>query len=340
MVRRKLVAQRAGVSEATVSRVLNGVDGVKEGTRKKVLEAVEALGYRPNAIAQSFVKGRSGNIGVIVPHIPQVHLFSTHYFGEISSGIAVGLSKYRLHMLLLFYQSDDPDQVLHAFESRKIDGCIVLGANEKTRGIESLKAAGCPVCFVSHRDEDPLTSYVDTDNVNGAYLATSHLIKSGHERIAFLNGPLMYTNSVDRLEGFQKALADAGMHFDPALVLQGNYSRTSGYAAVAHFLAINPIPTSVFVANDRMAAGFILGLREVGLRVGQHVSLVGYDDADIATITDPPLTTIRVPFFEMGKRAASILVEKIGRGESSQGEKIRLPAELIVRESSQSVRQL
>lgn len=330
---RKLVAERAGVSEATVSRVLNGLSVVKPGTRAKVLEAVEALGYHPNAIAQSFARGLSGNIGVVLPHIPKVHLFSTHYFAEICSGIGTEVDRRGFHMLMLFQKVDDGEALLRAYETRKVDGCIVLGATKETKGIEALRDAGCPLCFVSHRDEDESSSYVDSDNVNGARMATAHLIRNGHTRIAYLNGPMIYTNSIDRLEGYQLALSEAGLAYDENLVLEGNYSRTSGYHTVHKLLSLRPSPTAIFAGNDRMAAGLVLGLRETGLRAGQDLAIVSYDDADIATITDPPLSTVRVPFFEMGEQAAGILADQIDAQSTNGVKKVHLPAEFIVRQS-------
>lgn len=338
MVSRKDVAKRAGVSEATVSRVLNGLSVVKSDTRDRVLEAANALSYRPSAIAQSFARGTSGNIGVALPYLPKVHLFSTYYFAEICSGIGQALSKLGYHMLILFLQPDDTEQMVHAFETRKIDGCILLGTMSDSRLVETLRDAGYPVCLIGARHHRPDVLTVDANHVEGARTATTHLIHKGHTAIAFLNGPLGYSNSVDRLTGYQDALCDAGLTLHEGLVTYGNYSRTSGIKAAREIVRMRPRPTAVFAANDRMAAGLVVCFRELGIVVGQDIAVVGYDDGDTATLVDPPLTTVRVPFFEMGERAATAMIDLLAGRFAHQPDTRDtlhwvLPTELVVRTS-------
>lgn len=310
MVSRRDVATRAGVSEATVSRVLNGLSVVRADTRARVLAAVEALAYRPSSIAQSFARGLSGNIGVVLPYLPKVHLFSTYYFAEICSGIGQQLARSGYHMLILFSQPDDSATLLQAFATRKVDACILLGAVSDSLQVEQLLAKGYPFCLVSQRHPHEQVMWVDANHVAGARMAVDHLIALGHRRVAFLGGPPQYTNSVDRQQGVLQAHAAAGLDFAETRLLQGNYSRTSGYRSVGKLLAMDPPPTAVFAANDRMAAGLVAGLHEANIQVGRDIAVVGYDDGDIAPIIQPPLTTVHVPFYELGEQAAAMVVAK------------------------------
>ncbi|WP_420852152.1 LacI family DNA-binding transcriptional regulator [Paenibacillus hamazuiensis] len=331
---RKEVADLAGVSEATVSRVLNGVGPMKEETRRRVLEAVERLGYHPNAIAQSFARGRSGNIGVVLPYVPKVHLFSTYYFSETLSGIGATAAEKGYDLLLKFRSPDKESDYTNLFQRQKVDACIILGARNTPAEKESLlrlKEGGIPFCLVNQHFEDAGFNEVDADHIEGSYSATRHLLGKGYRRIAFLNGSPEYSNSRDRLEGYRKALEEAGIASVSSLLFEGNYSRTSGYRAAA---AIRDSGAeAVVAANDRMAIGLMQGLRELGVSVGRHVALVGYDDSDAARIADPPLTSVAVPFFEMGKAAAGQLLSLLESQTNEPAFHVKLPTALVIRQS-------
>jgi len=335
--KRKQVAELAGVSEATVSRVLSGVGPIREETRRRVLEAAERIGYTPSEIARSFVRQRSGNIGVVLPVVPNVHLFSAYYFSEILSGIGHAVQERGYHLLLQFRPSNEPAEYASAFRMRKIDACLIVGATSdasERAALEELRANGWPFCVVGQRFEEPYNQ-VDADHVSGSRQAIRHLLDAGYRRIAMVNGPEAYSNSLDRRLGFELELESRGIAPDPELLFAGNYSRTSGYALAERLASRREAFDAVFAANDRMAIGIMQGLKERGWVAGRDYALIGYDNSEASRVTDPPMTTVDVPFFEMGRLAADRLIDRIGAAdEETEPFRERLETTLVVRASS------
>lgn len=324
-----------------MSRVLNGVGPVAERTKRKVLQAAEELNYVPNAIARSFARGKSGNVGVVLPYVPKVQLFHTFYFAQILSGIGEAVNRRGYDLLLLFQTGDSAYDYTHPFRTHKIDACIILGAKdspEERSGLSALEEQQFPFCLVSQQFERLHFSNVDAAHEDGSEQAVTHLLQQGFQRIAFINGPLEFSNSVDRLKGYEAALCKAGLSMDERRIFSGNYSRKSGYEAAEaiHAGIRSGDIDAVFAANDRMAVGLSIGLKERGLTAGMDYALVGYDNDDISRYCDPPLTTVQVPFFEMGVRAASLLLERLEDPADALGAPFseRLPTELIIRETS------
>ncbi len=335
---RKQVAELAGVSEATVSRVLNGIGPMKESTRQRVLAAAKQLNYELNAIASSFARGRSGNIGVVLPHVPKVHLFSTYYFSEILSGIGEAVRAKGYGLLLLFRDPNEVYDYASLFRTQRIDACIVLGASaiaSEREGIAKMAGQPLPFCVMDQRFNGMDVSLVATDHEQGSYDAVSHLLAQGYRRIGFLNGSPQYSNSVDRMAGYLRALREAEIEIDESIIYHGNYSRKSGRLAADDVHADLSKLDALFVANDRMAIGLIQGLRDKGCRVPDDLPIVGYDDSDAASMAEPPLTTVKVPFYEMGKLAVERLLERLC---DPDGTKVRfnetLQTQFIVRKSS------
>ncbi|GGG21100.1 LacI family DNA-binding transcriptional regulator [Paenibacillus abyssi] len=341
-IRRKEVAKLAGVSEATVSRVLNGVGPIREETRKRVLEAAEQLNYVPSALAQQFARKKSGNLGVIIPFVPKVHLFSTYYFSEILSGIGVTAKKEGYDMLLMFLSPEEKRNYSRLFRMQKVDACIMLGTQdgeEERQALRELLQEEHPFCLVNQRFEGEAFPTIEADHVSGSYAATAHLIGQGCDRIAFLNGPLTYSNSADRYDGYRRALADNGISVNQDILFTGNYSRKSGYIAAPEIAGAikDQRIDAVFAANDRMALGLLQGLREHGIEPGRDAALIGYDDSEEARYTDPQLSSVSVPFYEMGAAAVSKLIgqEKPAIIDTETGFNVeKLPVRLIPRASS------
>lgn len=344
----------AGVSEATVSRVFNNVGPLREETRCKVLEAADKLGYYPNAIAQSFARRKSGNLGVILPYVPKVHLFSTYYFSEILSGIGEQVRELGYDMLLIFRKPGDDSGYIDLFRSQKVDACILLGTTdtpEERKSLKALEEAGYPFCLVNQHFEGENFLEVDAGHEQGAYEAVKHLLDEGFRKIAFLNGPPEYSNSRDRLQGYLRAMTEAGVYpqaanlsgaMPPKWLDTGNYSRTSGYEAASRFFQNRQRIDAVFAANDRMAIGLIQGFRDLGIAPGRDIAIVGYDNSDGARITDPPLTSVEVPFYRMGAIAVKLLLQPDQEPEilaSEQGatynsRRVSMETKLVVRSSS------
>ncbi len=335
---RREVAELAGVSEATVSRVLNGIGPVREETRRRVLEAARKLNYQIHALAASFARGRSGNLGVVLPHVPKVRLFSTYYFSEMLGGIGEVTRERGMGLLLLYRTPGEVYDYVPLFRSVRIDACIVLGASslpEEEAGIRAMADEGLPCCLIDHRSEDGRASSVGAAHEEGSARAVKHLIERGYRKIGFLNGSPWYSPSREREAGYLRALREAGLTPDPKLVFAGNYSLTSGRSAAEDVYARIRDLDAVFVANDRMAIGLMQALRDRGVRVPDDLAIVGCDDSDLAGLTDPPLTSVRVPFVEMGRTAAERLLDRLPewRGTESVFHET-LPTELVVRESS------
>lgn len=333
------------MSEATFSRVLNGVGPVKEDTRERVLAAARQLNYVPSALAQRFARSKSGNLGVILPLLPKVNLFSTYYFSEILSGIGVTAKERGYDLLLLFRKPDESRDYANLFRTQKVDGCIILGAQDvpgERAALAELQEGNYPFCLVNQRFDGEAYNTIDADQRMGSHEAARTLIGQGCRRILFLNGPDVYSNSVDRLDGYKQALEEAGLPFDPAMVLTGNYSRTSGYQhaeAVAAMIGAG-LADAVISANDRMAIGLLQGLKERGMRAGVDAAIIGCDDSEGARLTDPPLSSIMVPFYQIGCEAASQLLGIITADSNDQDRQeaihVKLPVRLVVRASSRT----
>ncbi len=320
-----------------MSRVLSGGEQVKESTRQRVVQAAEQVGYAPSAIARSFVLQQSGNIGVMLPVIPNVRLFSAYYFAEILSGIGHTVEQSGYSLLLQFRGSDDRPDYATSFKTHKVDGCIVLGAKYTPEDMEALHQLyfnKWPFCVVGQRFNQPYPQ-IDADHIDGMRQAVQHLHRQRCNRILMMNGPDVFSNSADRKEGYLQALHDAGLKYDPMLYLEGNYSRKSGYEAAEVIFSRREQFDAIVAANDRMAIGLMQGLKERGMRAGTDYAIVGYDGSDAAKLTDPPLSTVRVPFYEMGVRAAQKLIDVINSQEHGRSTPDPLlKTELVVRESS------
>ncbi|WP_256758898.1 LacI family DNA-binding transcriptional regulator [Cohnella sp. WQ 127256] len=338
MANRKEVAKLAGVSEATVSRVLNGIGPMKESTRDRVLEAAKRLNYELNAVASSFARGKSGNLGVVLPYVPKVHLFSTYYYSELLSGIGEAVRSKGYGLLLLFRDPASVYDYISLYRTQRVDACIVLGASavpSEMVGINQLAEERLPFCVMDQRFDNPLVSIVAADHEQGSYEAVKHIINKGYRKIGFLNGSPQYSNSQDRLLGYRRALQEVGIQLDESIRYEGNYSRTSGtQAASTVYRDLNKLD-AIFVGNDRMAIGLMQGLRGLGCSLPDDLKVVAYDDSDAASLAEPPLTTVKVPFFEMGRLAAEKLLSQLTDKDSEVSViNEKLQTELIVRKSS------
>jgi len=332
---RKDVAKLAGVSEATVSRVMNNVGPIKKETREKVLQAASQLGYELNALAQQLARQKSGNLGVVLPHVPKVHLFSTYYFSEILSGIAEVARNANVNLLMVFQDPTQHRDYTKLFRSKKIDSCIILGStdNEEERiALQELTEHSFPFVIINQRFSEQAYRFVDGDHEYGSYLAVSHLIDQGSKKVALLNGPKQYSNSIDRYKGYMRALEERHIQPNDQWLLEGNYSRKSGLSAAINLAELikNGTIDSIFAANDRMAIGAMEGLATQQLEAGKHYKIIGYDNSDGANIVTPKLSSIAVPFYDMGVKAATMLLDE----EHQHDMHAIVPVSLVVRQSS------
>ncbi|MGX2960629.1 LacI family DNA-binding transcriptional regulator [Peribacillus sp. JNUCC 23] len=336
LVSRKNVAKLAGVSEATVSRVFNNVGPIREETKRKVLKAAKELNYYPNSIAQSFARRRSGNIGVIVPYFPKVDVISTYYFSQLLNGIGTKLGEEGYGLLLLFSPMDEPKDYLQFFLSQRVDGCIIIGSKntpDEIKALEKLHHKNLPYCLLNQTFLDHPFHFLDANHYDGSFKAVSMLIKKGFQKVLFLNGPMEYSNSVDRLAGYHDAFANAELTQNTDWIFHGNYSRKSGLLASEKIGPLIKDFKAIFAGNDRMAIGLMQGLGQQGYQVGKDYVIIGYDDSDLSKITTPTLSTVKVPLFDMGYLAAEKVVQLLSSDEKRVIQE-RLSVTVIERESS------
>ena len=322
------VARRAGVSISTVSRVLNDTCPVHEDKRRRVSEAVAALGYVPNQVARSLQRKETGGLGVLLPYV------SGEFFSELLYGI--DRTTRRLGFFLMISTShgslDEMQAALRGMHQR-VDGLLIMAPEGEGAGLGDLLPDETPVVLVNTPANGTAYDALTFDNYRGGFLATSHLIELGHRRIAMLTGPDWAHDARERLRGYRDALAAHGLPRNPDYELDGDFSPEAGHGAAERLLALQPRPTAVFCANDQSALAMTAALRNAGLAVPDDLSLVGFDDIPSARYASPPLSTIRVPIRELGVAAVERLVALV-RGVDGAARRDILPVELVVRGST------
>jgi DNA-binding LacI/PurR family transcriptional regulator len=312
------VAARAGVSRATVSRVVNGGDGVREPLAERVRRAVEELGYVPNQAARSLVTRRHDAVAVVIAE-PETRVFADPFFALQLRGISKELTANDSQLVLLLTEGrDDHARVARYLAGGHVDGALVfsLHLDDPLPGL--IHGAGVPTVFGGRPGWGAGVReavYVDCDNRGGARQAVRYLLGLGRTRVAHITGALDQTSAVDRLDGFRDVLPDA----DPAFVAQGDFTPAGGERAMRELLERRPDVDAVFVGNDLSALGVLRVLREHGRRVPEDVAVIGFDDMlPIAEQTDPPLTTIRQDIEEMGRLMARLLIRGLEGGTEAE----------------------
>jgi LacI family transcriptional regulator len=301
------VAEEAGVSYSTVSRVLNNKDNVNAETRERVLQVMAQLGYVGNAPARSLAGGSSHIVSLLVDHL------NTGYMGEIIRGIdeALEMNHYNLMLYTTHRQKTREAAYVNKLTRNFADGLILIVPRNEKAYLETLQQRKFPYVLIDHRGYNRHIPSIITTNRKGGYDATTYLIETGHRRIGFITGEMAYGCATERLAGYQAALADHGIAFDPELVSEGNFLQPQGYRCAQQLLSLSQPPTALFVSNDVMAFGAMEAARERGLRIPHDLSIIGFDDIPQAEHVHPPLSTVRQPLEEMGRSAATLLLKYI-----------------------------
>jgi LacI family transcriptional regulator len=314
------VAAKAGVSVATVSRVLNGKNIVRDETSAQVLEAARSLRYVPNVAARSLSIRRTQTIGIV---LPEMH---GEFFSEVIRGVDVAARGHGYHILVSGSHSDVQEmmQMVDAMRGR-VDGLMVMAPDV---AVDSLSD---DVPLVLLNSSDTQHDAITIDNFGGAREMMLHLTSLGHTRIAFITGPAQNADARERLRGYRQAMR--ALSTKP-IEIAGDFTEGAGEAAALEIAAIRPRPTAIFAANDSMAIGALGALAGSGVRVPDDVSVVGFDDIPIARYVTPQLTTIGVDIGELGRRAFAVLAESIGHVTARQPRRERIPTTLVVRKSS------
>ena len=326
------VAAEAQVHPSTVSRVLNGhpTSSIRPETRKRIVLAADRLGYRPSALARSLRLQRTLTLGMLVPDI------TNPFFSSIIKG-AEHTARERGYNLILCNSEDEPEReatYLHVLRQGQVDGVLIASSQMADGTIEGLREDGFPFVLLNRaaRGQDDLAVVVD--NHMAAAEVVTYLALLGHRRIGHIAGPQNTTTGVERREGYRETMQRLGLANDPGLIVEAEaFSEQGGYRALGTMLAGTARPSAVFGANDLIAIGMLQRLREIGLRVPQDLSIVGFNDIPLAGLLEPALTTVRVPQLEMGIVGAQLLIDRL-QGRPIPNGRVTLPTELVIRASS------
>jgi LacI family transcriptional regulator len=319
------VAEEASVSATTVSRVFNHDHLVNSETREHVLEVAQRMGYAPDATARSLSSGRTHSIGVILP-APHGEFFSELIRGLDDAAQAAD------HFLLIASSHYNPDEGRSALESLagRVDGLVIM--TPRARPDPLAEGMDLPVVFVNSELRGDSFDLYRMENREGAAHAVRHLIEAGHSRIAAITGPPGSYDVERRMQGYRDALAEHGLDEGP--LVEGDFTQKSGYEAGQKLLEGTDRPDAVFACNDYMAIGAMLAFQESGLRVPDDIAVAGFDDITSARYANPPLTTVRVPVYELGRRAGERLLQRVQSDHSPASETFQVAHELKVRDST------
>lgn len=297
--------------------------------RERVLKAMHELHYQPNALARSLRSKRSHTIGMLLPDS------SNPYFAEIARSIE-DTSFSKGYSVVLCNTDDNLDReqfYTNLLTEKQVDGIILVAAGESSKHIQDLQDRHFPLVVVDRDSPGVTVDSVQIDNEHGSWLATTHLIGLGHRRIACIASPSAITPSGERVAGYRRALRENGIDYDEDLVIKGDFKPDSGYHATGQMLHMAKPPTAIFACNDLMAIGAISAATNGGRRVPQDLSIVGFDDIQLAKFTNPSLTTIAQPKQEMGQLATKLLIERI-RNPKIHPHSVILESHLVVRNST------
>ena len=328
------IARLSGVSIATVSRVINGRPDVATRTRDEVMRVMRAHDFVTNSSARALSVGRTGLVGFTIP------LIGESYFAAILSGATEALYEQEQRVVLCptHHEHDREVTLLERLMNGTTDGAIVLVPEESSAELRTLQAHGYP--FVVADPRQPLDEgipAVSATHVAGARAATEHLLALGHRRIALITGTPGWMATEERLAGYRTALVAAGLTPVAELVVEGHFTTETGHAAALRLLDLTVPPTAIFASNDNMAVGAMRAVLERGLRVPDDISIVGFDDTELARNVFPRLTTVRQPLAELGRTAVSLLNRLID-GQRTEALRIELATRLVVRESTSPAR--
>ncbi|MGQ9622690.1 MAG: LacI family DNA-binding transcriptional regulator [Candidatus Caldatribacteriaceae bacterium] len=326
------IAWEAGVSKATVSRVLNNPGKVAEETRRKVLEAIQRRNYRPNPLARALTVKKTGVIGVVVSDI------SNPFYAVMVRSIEEVCRAHAYHIFLCNTDGRDEEEEFYidSLIEKRVDGIILGSVHLESKSFEKLKEAEIPFIFVSrlprNREE---CDYVMIDNVLGGYMATRYLLSLGHTRIAYLGGRWNTSSNLDRFEGYKKALQEVGIEIKEEYIRCGEFSMEGGYREGLRIIDSGERrPTAVFCANDAMAIGLLEACREGKIRVPEELSVIGFDDIPLSALGCIQLTTVSQSIADLGALSGKMIIDKITDAEKrNTKQQVVFPPKLVVRKT-------
>lgn len=324
------VAEHAGVSTTTVSRVLNGTVSVNAEMTARVRASVEALHYRPNRAARALRARRAKTVGLLISDI------QNPFFTALIRGVE-DVVQHNGYSLVLCNSDEDPRKELQYLEvlcAEQVSGAIIVPTNELQPGLKLFREQRIPVVTIDRRIKDRETDAILVDNVRGAREAVTHLIQNGYRRVGIITGPMTTTTGSERLEGYRQALVNAGVEYDLTLVRCGSFREDSGRLLAEELLDLDQPVDALFVGNNAMSFGVFTAIDSRGLRVPEDIGMVGFDDMPWASLRAISLTTVAQPVYELGNTAASRLFQRLLHPHTFSRQEIVLSPWLCVRESS------
>lgn len=306
------VAREANVSMATVSRVVNGNPNVKPTTRKKVLEVIEKLNYRPNAVARGLASKKTTTVGVIIPDISSI------FFGELARGIEDIATMYKYNIILT-NSDQNKEKELHQLNTmlgKQVDGIVFMGGNITEKHVSEFKKSPVPIVLAGSVEQSSEIASVNIDYEQAVYDAIRTFIEKGHEKIALIIGPLHEpVNKNYKLLGYKRALAEANLPYNEDLVIEGDYTYDTGIESFNKLLDLEERPTAIFVSSDEMAVGVIHGAHDQGYKIPNDFEIISSDNTRLSLMVRPQLTTIVQPLYDIGAVAMRLLTKYMNKEE-------------------------
>jgi DNA-binding LacI/PurR family transcriptional regulator len=322
------IAQLANVSVGTVSHVLNGSASVREVRRKRVMEAVESLGYQPSQLARGLRSNLTAMLGMIIPDI------TNPFFPGVVRGAEDIAYKHGYRLVLCNTDNDSAKEISYLTDLRSFrpSGLLIIPSAPEAL-MRSIRHSDAHIVFVDRCPDQWHGDLVTADNEGGAYQAGLHLLSLGHRKLAVITGPLNVSNAADRLHGFQRAMKEAGISVGPEYIQEARFTSESGYSAALRLLQMLPRPTAIFASNDLLACGTLSAAEHLGLHCPKDVSVVGFDNLEFVQHTAPALTTVHQSGYQIGATACRMLLERIADGNKPP-QRVVLATELKVRNST------
>jgi LacI family transcriptional regulator len=332
----KDIARLAGVSIATVSKIVNGKDSdISRPTIEKVKRIIEEENYSPNSIARSMITKKTRTIGLIIPDV------RNPFFTDLTRG-AEDIANDRGYSIFFCNTDEDLNKEIRYISNlieKQVDGIALAGSAFRNKELEEKLNIKIPIVSLDRNVYfKGIKGKVEIDSFSGAYDAVTYLIKLGHEKIIYLSGPLNIRLSMDRLEGYKKALLDNNLKYDETLIIEGSYNSEFGYETIKNMVIDEDI-TAIFCGNDLIAIGAMNGLKEKGINIPEDISVVGFDDIYISSLVTPSLTTVNQPSYKIGYLAVETLINILENKEDLDNE-VEIKLELVVRESTSKRRQI
>jgi DNA-binding LacI/PurR family transcriptional regulator len=323
------VAKKAGVSISTVSRVINNTGRIGEKTRKKVLNVIEELKYQPSVVASALTGKRTNTIGLIIPDV------ANPFFAEMSRSIEDHGRDLGFNVLMCNTDNnaDTEEMYLSLLKQKSVDGIIIGTTTQNHNVLKELLQEQFPIALIAQDIPQLMIDVVTVDDFLGGYMATSHLVSLGHKKIAIMLSTYKRTSEKYRLQAYRQVLEENGLEYNEEFVVYADYKRGSGKRVATEVLQSPNKPTAIFAGNDFLAIEIYQAAKELGLKIPKDLSVIGFDNTILASIVDPPLTTIAQPIQEMGRQVMNLLVQEI-EGKKNTKQRVVLLPELIIRGST------